>query len=679
PSFIDPDTASFVRRSNDDLTKLAVANQVTPVRLSPLDNSRINMIYMDHGDQYARYGEDIAQTVDWTPIDLTVSSPEDIKMGIVGDLVTEPGTYPELTQAYTAEFLPKYKLLPASPEGSQELGTYIRNQHLYQDLSLEHNVMQTQYELMKDAVQSNIEDLYQNHPDIGRQNVFENPELPGYKEPPLLSPASETPGFVPSSGETAPGENVIQGFKRRNQIQAEDRDVEEFVRKSFIDDPSGEMFGKNPTQQKILDGLEQEGFVVSRLDENGKKLYKLADEHQASALEQMFKREMPPEQELSKLSTQAGDIRHDINPNAQGFADNFGKSEVVPFSRPENWKPSVSTDDFIRQLIARGEYPGQEVELAKQINETPFFHGTKSVFDIQKADPVQGAARSELGVGIHLTDNPDLAKAYADSMPGRNTPPVESRQIKNEGTILNVTPKVTNPIDATKHLTQEMKNAIKSAIDGSSFNSTVRRSLSRRLGKNVSYSDYFSEIEDTVLKYHKSGDFPEEELLNLQRNITQNLRDTGYDAVFFKPKNNSGKGLEGNQLMLLGNQNDNSLTNVATTASPGKNDALTQLANRYNVESAASKSFPKSKYAKTNFAESRNQLQTQMTHEYAQKADQVGQHAEDLADELMNQEKKLDAMNSDSKQIVEEQRDVKWKEQNDDTIGHFNKPEDDVC
>ncbi|MGH2412867.1 MAG: hypothetical protein ACRDEA_04060, partial [Microcystaceae cyanobacterium] len=316
--------------------------------------------------------------------------------------------------------------------------------------------------------------------------------------------------------------------------------------------------------------------------------------------------------------------------------------------------------------------------LAEQLNQKEFYHGTKAQIDLRNIDPVQGGSRSELAVGIHFTDNPLAAKAYADATPNRNLPPVSTRKISEGGTVYNTRLNLNNVLDSTEPLKPEYRATMMGAVDHSNFTKQIKDSIKKVIKKpEATFEEYAKVVEDAIVKRLKPGEqFPEGALLNLQRNVTQRLRKRGVDAIYHK--STSEGVLQGNNLILLGN-NEGKYSALDALPSTSPTDPVTQLTNRYNVDAAAHKQFNKSRYAKVNLVESRNKLQSQIYFETALKNKEIKEKVGMIAQDVTKLENKLKKGAILNNKEMEQARLISAEHQDATTVEHFNGLDEEPC
>lgn len=320
----------------------------------------------------------------------------------------------------------------------------------------------------------------------------------------------------------------------------------------------------------------------------------------------------------------------------------------------------------------------EAAQLAKEINAKTYYHGSKANLDLTAIDPVQGAARSELGIGIHFTSDQPLAIEYAAAKTTRNLPPVPARQIDARGYVYQVKPKVSNPIDAKAPLPPTVKDQLASAINDSELPPLAKTNLKRRLGsKKESLSKFFNDIDDVVGRVFTENnlDYPEQAVLDLQRRVTQNLRSNlNVDSILYR---SDIKGQTFDQLTVLGTPDSFEVPNV--TPSVKDTTSLHQAIARSNVDATAAEMFPHSKYAQVNAAESKVDFITQATQRTADQYDDVAKQARVSADEMVEQQRKLRAKVKSEKAEIRARKEAQWSKQNDTQLQHWNLPEEGLC
>jgi hypothetical protein len=319
-------------------------------------------------------------------------------------------------------------------------------------------------------------------------------------------------------------------------------------------------------------------------------------------------------------------------------------------------------------------------KLADEINQLDFFHGSKADVDLTSINPVIGAARSELGSGIHFSSDSGIALEYAGAQTTRNLPSVPTRKINRQGKLYTVKPRVRNPIDANAPLTQEIKDQVARAVNNTDLPSVAKTQLKRRLGSaKETYEKFMRDADEILEKFYvaEGMDFPEAEALNLQRGITANLRDNlNIDSVFYKGKVGDK---EVSQLTLFGaaDRNNIDVSEIVDVNQPF--DALTQATYRNNADATSAMLFPKSQYAKTNSAESKTNMMMQALNRTSEQVDDTGRALEAATQDMMDQHYKvLDDVRAEGG-TRQAQKEAQWRKQNETQIQHWNSPEDGIC
>jgi hypothetical protein len=325
-------------------------------------------------------------------------------------------------------------------------------------------------------------------------------------------------------------------------------------------------------------------------------------------------------------------------------------------------------------------FQSRNPQLAEEINSSNLFHGSKTDLDLNVINPIHGAARSELGIGIHFTNDIDLARGYAGASTTRNLPTVPSRQVQDNGKLYTVAPRVRNPIDAKAPLTQDIKDQLAQAVNETNLPSIAKTQLKRRLSSDKeTYEKFIRDADDIAEKFFVAEglEFPEKEILNLQRNITANLRDSlGIDSVYYKGKIEDR---EVSQLTLFGSADGNNIDVSEVTNVSQPYDAVSQAVYRNNVDAASAMLFPKSKYAKVNSAESKVSALTQSLNRTAEQADDVGRALNTATQDMMDSHYKVLETTEADRGVRQAQKEAQWRKQNETQIQHWNQPEDGIC
>ena len=309
-------------------------------------------------------------------------------------------------------------------------------------------------------------------------------------------------------------------------------------------------------------------------------------------------------------------------------------------------------------------------DLVFEVRSETFLHGTKvTLEDFTNIDPVQGASRSETGVGIHFTLDPTEAVNHGIRPVNRNVPNI-GQSVNDNGRVLAVQARPRNILDVDEILGPEATAAIQEAIDSvPNLPANLRRNLRSRLNRGKSFGEFIDDIDDVLEKGFSAETFPEREALNLQRLVSRNLREKGVDGVF--------KRGDSPQLTVF---NPNVLEVTTVRSLEGiSNDVVSQATAAREATRTARVRFPKSKFAEVNFRESQVTMLTRMAEDTAQQLEDVQRLTDAVADEVALKEQRLIQANRNRAKTRRAQQEQRWKKQNTDQINHFSKPDNTFC
>ncbi|UOL49077.1 peptidoglycan hydrolase [Leptolyngbya phage Lbo240-yong1] len=219
------------------------------------------------------------------------------------------------------------------------------------------------------------------------------------------------------------------------------------------------------------------------------------------------------------------------------------------------------------------------------------WHGTRvEGLNLSAADPVEGAARSELGTGHYLSTNPDIARTAAQAISAENLPSVDGRVIGTPTTIVtNIEPNA-RLIDAM----QPNQGVVQVA-------EVVSRNFPQLAGDfTPGRAMTLVEVYDTA-----SRQLDEADALQFQRTMAKTLRDSGYDGA-----------MVGDTVAIY---NPGVIRQGASEIMADSEGVIPKLAARADLEAAA----PPSEFSRAASADAEMRLAAQVKHEAQRLADEV--------------------------------------------------------
>jgi len=206
----------------------------------------------------------------------------------------------------------------------------------------------------------------------------------------------------------------------------------------------------------------------------------------------------------------------------------------------------VSAGEVLRQIDDE-TFQARKAQLkpeAEDLKKTDFYHGTQ--VNIQRLpnssdnlfsaiDPDSGGSATEIGIGLHLTDRPKVAEEYAKSFPPPNRPNLDDVEYLPRGQVFKVGAVTDTPIRAdiaTSNLPDEGKDIrqiFKDVGEIHSPNQQFATNYKRSIRTERSIQDYFDQFRTQLAE---QGELTEQRVREFQKDVTQNLRIRGYDALY---------------------------------------------------------------------------------------------------------------------------------------------------
>lgn len=683
PDIIEPDAGNLVRRSNTELTNLASDLNIIRPQPKPLSSREIGFYNEISGGALARYGRQLPEELAFSRSGLVSGDDLQTLFERAENLAVSRTVNVPMNTADTVTY--QNRLLPEglrirTPVGIEATQEYLRAQQVFTSLADELSDVNLRYRTEVESLANNLTKI-EKLLDVGRQDLLPSDEI------------AEILNYVPETNTDA-----LQGlFKQADDILPSRADNLATVENNLIiENVNSDDFTWTRSPLTDNDDYQQVGISVAELDEawkrGGTDLY--IDQSGSNAIGNRLQNA----REFLSTAKASNMPEVSVNPDRSvTFVDgrhrfvalrDAGVTNIpVVMKNSENWSniykpvddlklPSDNYDDLL--LGADDDVDTVFQGLSMEINQRDiYFHGTKAQnLDIASIDPVLGASRSEIGTGIHFTTSKNLADGYANASPGRNVPFGVARQYSDAGQVHSARFFIKNPIDATNSLEEPVKQVLTQAVTDSMLAPNVRKAIKAKLKKELDLPEFYRFVDEKIAE-EMSGSLMEATSLQFQRQVNVALQDAGYDAVYYSPE--KFKGMVGGdyQVMLLNPAKANYQSLSVEQLAPL--NRLQQNINRYNVDSEASRIFPKSTFAQVNKAESAIEVQSQAAFTTAKLQDDLKQKLDAVAGDINYQEARL-------KMIAEEER-IKtwgrklkrWDAQNETKLQHFSTPENGIC
>lgn len=255
---------------------------------------------------------------------------------------------------------------------------------------------------------------------------------------------------------------------------------------------------------------------------------------------------------------------------------------------------------------------------AKLSGET-WYHGTKTdVNDLTVLDPRKGASFSELGSGIHFTNDAEQAKQYAKALIPENKVPTGDVRTDAIGSVFEANLVLGKTEDASQPINKRV---------GKAFNTYMKEQHpdwymnGAKANKNTTYGSLLLEIRDAAQKVEGSVPVGESRMIQIQREFTQIMKDEGIDSLHLINK-------DGSKTV---NVLDPTLISTSKKTPVGDGSLIEGLAARKYVDDVMADNFPDSLYTKANQTLSRHEFEVQIAKELDNQWKEAATEVEDLA------------------------------------------------
>jgi len=310
--------------------------------------------------------------------------------------------------------------------------------------------------------------------------------------------------------------------------------------------------------------------------------------------------------------------RQDINEEAASQSYNKVAVNAVNEADPETIKARAETlTDESQRLSGKTFYHGTKVDL-QSLQKRPEDNLFSAV------DPEKGGSSSNMGVGVHMTDTPEVAEQYAKAQKTPHQPDIPEKEYIPEGQVIETGITTRAPLRAdvkTQQLPnsgEDVRNVFKKVGRAHMPNKKVASSYASKIRKNRTVEGYYESFRKTLAD---NNEMSEQRVRAFQRDITSNLRKQGYDALYKTEKG--------------GSESINSLIpeNVQTTAvnrSAGSGDALVNKQARKYVDDLSDND---TEVAEANRTQSDISLARGLEKEHSDTHDELAEEAVEAQDE----------------------------------------------
>jgi hypothetical protein len=310
--------------------------------------------------------------------------------------------------------------------------------------------------------------------------------------------------------------------------------------------------------------------------------------------------------------------RQDINEEAASQSYNKVAVNAVDEADPETIKARAEAlTDESQRLSGKTFYHGTKVDL-QSLQRRPEDNLFSTV------DPEKGGSSSNMGVGVHMTDTPEVAEQYAKAQKTPHQPDIPEKEYIPEGQVIETGITTRAPLRAdvkTQQLPnggEDVRNVFKKVGRAHMPNKKVASSYASKIRKNRTVEGYYESFRKTLAD---NNEMSEQRVRAFQRDITSNLRKQGYDALYKTEKG--------------GSESINSLIpeNVQTTAvnrSAGSGDALVNKQARKYVDDLSDND---TEVAEANRTQSDISLARGLEKEHSNTHDELAEEAVEAQDE----------------------------------------------
>jgi len=185
---------------------------------------------------------------------------------------------------------------------------------------------------------------------------------------------------------------------------------------------------------------------------------------------------------------------------------------------------------------------------ASKLNQETMYHGTQvDLAELSQTDnlfagvdPDVGGSSTEIGVGVHLTNDPTIAENHAQALPPLNRPQLDDTRTLENGAVHKVGTNIKRPIRAdvkTQGLPvtedvdfgEQIRQVFKKVGEAHAPSNQFAKTFKRAIRKNRSIQQYYDQFRRQLAE---NDEMMEQRVRAFQRDVTRNLRLLGIDALW---------------------------------------------------------------------------------------------------------------------------------------------------
>lgn len=259
--------------------------------------------------------------------------------------------------------------------------------------------------------------------------------------------------------------------------------------------------------QKVQEKYPQ---YVGRVNKIGDKQWEVTFTQKPQGVEEppvsaIDARTVEPELSVRKLrpeqAAKQDAIRAELNAELEG--------KVVPAEQPKVVEPPKAEAPS-PQAEAKGDRITNVAETTEVISGKTWYHGTPGSLASNQIDLLMGEPRGLMGVGFYLTDDPAVARGYANKKRG------------TDGQVYPVQIKARSVLDLESPAPAEVRKA---------FEKALYENMEFRPNKNATTEQLFGALRDAAEDHSADHAWPASEYTELFQNVADNIKALGYDAM----------------------------------------------------------------------------------------------------------------------------------------------------
>jgi hypothetical protein len=205
----------------------------------------------------------------------------------------------------------------------------------------------------------------------------------------------------------------------------------------------------------------------------------------------------------------------------------YGDSTTGPSNEPLTLPPpknarvdSSKLDELVR---SKGYADITPETIANSYNDKTWYHGTgSSNLTADNLDPFAGSHESLFGQGVYLTDDPTIARGYANSRGKRGSPTLYESNVK-----------VDRVLDLEKPITPDVADAILNVSKGLEYHDDgyISGVLREMISKGSTPEQVITKLRDEVGELSRELMIPTSEFVETFQDLALNLKRAGYDGL----------------------------------------------------------------------------------------------------------------------------------------------------